>query len=88
MIEFTVTKMISDSSTGIVKQINYTVKGNKGESTGCASLSEPKDDFIPFSELTPSIIQSWIEQLGLYHPEEIDDPDDAISTSLPWIINT
>lgn len=87
MINFTVTEMISDSSTGVVKQVNYTVKGNKGESTGCAFLSEPGNDFIPFSELTPNIIQSWIEQLGLYHPEEIDDPDDTISTSFPWEIS-
>jgi hypothetical protein len=87
MIKFIVTEMISDSSTGIVKQINYTVKGNKGESTGGISLPEPGDDFIPFSELTPNIIQSWIEQLGLYHPEEIDDPDDTILTFFPWEIN-
>lgn len=86
MIKFTVTEMTSDSSTGVVKQVNYTVKGNKGESTGCVYLSEPGDDFIPFSELTPTIVQSWVEQLGLYNPEDIDDSsvESTISTDLPW----
>lgn len=78
--------MISDSSTGVVKQVNYTVKGNKGESTGCVSLSEPGTELIPFSELTPTIVQSWVEQLGLYNPEDIDDSsiENNISTDLPW----
>ena len=86
MITFKVTRMISDSQTGIVKEIDYIAKGSIGESVGSLSLELPEGDYIPFAELTPTIVQSWVESKNLYNPADIDDENtqSSISTDLPW----
>ena len=78
--------MISESHTGIVKTIEYKATGSSGESTGVVNLDPPAKNYIPFSELTPSVVQSWVESKNLYNSASIDNAssDDSISTNFPW----
>lgn len=58
-----------NTADGVVFTVHYTVAASDGvyssSAYGSLGLEQPEDDIIPYADLTPEIVISWVkEKLG------------------------
>ena len=69
-----IAQMERHTADGIVFTVHYTVAANDGtyssSAYGSIGLEQPEGDVIPYADLTPELVISWVQ--GKLNVEEIE----------------
>ena len=94
-----VAQMDRHTNDGIVMTVHYTVDANDGTYSagayGSVGLEAPKDDVIPYADLTAEIVTGWVQEKigGDEKVEEIqaalqkqldEQRAPSVAQGLPW----
>lgn len=76
---------IENIVTGVHWRLRVEDAGYTAEAYGCVALPPPGPSFVSYSELTPAIVQGWVEQvLG---EARVDEIKSSLSGQLAGLIS-
>jgi hypothetical protein len=83
--EWGIAQMERHTADGIVFTVHYTVAANDGtyssSAYGSIGLEQPKGDVIPYADLTPEIVTTWVQD-KLGGPEKVDEIQAALQAQI------
>lgn len=95
--EYKVTDMQRDADSGIVIAASFTITASNGEDSFThnyyTAFPAPKDDIIPYDDLTEAEVIAWIQELVGKQSEEQADAElaayierskNVVDNGVPW----